>query len=209
MKDSLVLIGWEICRVNKLGQCWTWENGIWSLKPWFICCFFFVVVFFFVLFFTWNNLERTNKRARRSAEETCYHSISSKRLPVNTCAKKLQGVNYNIVKIGKNTEKSPWDLRRLPVTQSPVINHLLALVWKTLQSLVDAEHGEWHLKFKTVIYLGFFFFFVLVFVFCFFSCLLLNGPIHSKRWGKITLGLDIQQFYQRNINKNNRVTRIN
>ena len=36
--------------------------------------------------------------------------------------------NYNIVEIGQNTEKSPGDLKRLAVTQTPVRNYLFALV---------------------------------------------------------------------------------
>ena len=36
--------------------------------------------------------------------------------------------NYSIIKIGQNTEKSPGDLRRLAVTQSPVRNHQQMLV---------------------------------------------------------------------------------
>ena len=35
---------------------------------------------------------------------------------------------------GQNTEKSPGDLRRLAVTQSPVKDHRLTLMWKTLMS---------------------------------------------------------------------------
>ena len=41
--------------------------------------------------------------------------------------------NYSIVEIGQNTKKSPGDLRRLAVTQTPVENHQLTLVWKTLK----------------------------------------------------------------------------
>ena len=41
--------------------------------------------------------------------------------------------NNSIVEISQNTKKSPKDLRRLTVTQTPVKNHLLALVWKTLK----------------------------------------------------------------------------
>ena len=40
--------------------------------------------------------------------------------------------NYSAIKIGLNTEKSPGDLRRLAVTQIPVKNHPLTLVWKAL-----------------------------------------------------------------------------
>ena len=41
--------------------------------------------------------------------------------------------DYSIIKIGLNTEKSPGDLRRLAVTQTPERNHQLTLVWKTLK----------------------------------------------------------------------------
>ena len=36
--------------------------------------------------------------------------------------------NYNIIEKGQNTEKSPGDLRRLAVTQSPVKDHQLTLM---------------------------------------------------------------------------------
>ena len=36
--------------------------------------------------------------------------------------------NYSIAEIGQNSEKSPGDLRRLPVTQTPVSDHQLMLV---------------------------------------------------------------------------------
>ena len=39
--------------------------------------------------------------------------------------------NYSIAEIGQNTEKSPGDLRKLAVTQTPVRNHRLTLVRKT------------------------------------------------------------------------------
>ena len=41
--------------------------------------------------------------------------------------------SYSIVDIGQNTEKSPWDLRRLAVTQTPVKNLQLTQAWKTLK----------------------------------------------------------------------------
>ena len=37
----------------------------------------------------------------------------------------------NIIENGQNTEKSPGDLRRLAVTQTPVKDHQLTLMWKT------------------------------------------------------------------------------
>ena len=39
-----------------------------------------------------------------------------------------------IIENGQNTEKSPRDLRRLAVTQTPVKNHQLILMRKTLMS---------------------------------------------------------------------------
>ena len=39
--------------------------------------------------------------------------------------------NYSIVKLGQNTEKSPGDLRRLAVTQTPVKDLQLMLELKT------------------------------------------------------------------------------
>ena len=42
--------------------------------------------------------------------------------------------NNSIIEDGPNTEKSPGDLRKLAVTQSPVIDHQHTLMWKTLIS---------------------------------------------------------------------------
>ena len=41
--------------------------------------------------------------------------------------------NYNIVEIDQNTEMSPGDLRRFAVTKTPVENHQIMLVLKTLK----------------------------------------------------------------------------
>ena len=41
--------------------------------------------------------------------------------------------NYSIIEIGQNTEKSPGDLKRLSVTQTPVKDHQLTLYWKTIK----------------------------------------------------------------------------
>ena len=40
--------------------------------------------------------------------------------------------NESIIENSQNTEKSPGDLRRLAVIQTPVKNHQLTLMWKTL-----------------------------------------------------------------------------
>ena len=42
--------------------------------------------------------------------------------------------NNNIIEDGQNTEKSPGDLRRLTVTQSPMKDHKLTLMWKPQMS---------------------------------------------------------------------------
>ena len=44
--------------------------------------------------------------------------------------------NYSIVEIGQNTEKSPGDLRRHAVTQTPEENHQLTLKWKLSTSKI-------------------------------------------------------------------------
>ena len=41
--------------------------------------------------------------------------------------------NYNIIEINQNTEKSPGDLRGLAITQTPVKDHQLMLMGKTLK----------------------------------------------------------------------------
>ena len=41
--------------------------------------------------------------------------------------------NDSIIEDGQNTEKSLGDLTRLSVTQTPVKNHQLSLMWKTLK----------------------------------------------------------------------------
>ena len=43
---------------------------------------------------------------------------------------RVETIYYCIIKIGQNTEKSPGDLKRLAVTQTPVRNHWLTLVQK-------------------------------------------------------------------------------
>ena len=44
-------------------------------------------------------------------------------------------LNYSIIWISQNTEKSPGDLRWLAVTQTPVRNLELTLVWNTLKGV--------------------------------------------------------------------------
>ena len=42
--------------------------------------------------------------------------------------------NESIIENGQNTTKSPGDLRELAVTQTPVKNYQLTLMWKALMS---------------------------------------------------------------------------
>ena len=44
--------------------------------------------------------------------------------------------NYCIVEICQNIEKSPGDFRRLAVTQTPVKDHQLMLMWKSLNESI-------------------------------------------------------------------------
>ena len=44
--------------------------------------------------------------------------------------------NDSIIENGQNIEESPGDLRRLAVTQTPMKNHQLTLMWKTLKEKV-------------------------------------------------------------------------
>ena len=57
--------------------------------------------------------------------------------------------NYSIVKIVQNTEKSPGNLRRLAVTQTPVKEHLLTLVWKTRQERNQTVCKKWKITGKS------------------------------------------------------------
>ena len=58
--------------------------------------------------------------------------------------------NDIIIKISPNTEKSSGNLRRLAVTQTPVEDHQLTLVWKTLKIVITiivelgtVPKGDW------------------------------------------------------------------
>ena len=50
--------------------------------------------------------------------------------------------NDSIIENGQNTEKSPVELRSLAVTQIPVKNHLLTLMWKTLKGNNNSNHDH-------------------------------------------------------------------
>ena len=52
---------------------------------------------------------------------------------LGTKRRRVDHPNYCIIEIGQNTEKSPGDLWRLVVTQTPVRNLQLTLVWKNLK----------------------------------------------------------------------------
>ena len=67
--------------------------------------------------YTWNNPQKIGKRTGKLGNKR-----TSRDHP-----------DYSVIKIRQNTEKSPGGLRRLAVTQTPVRNHQLTLVWKTLK----------------------------------------------------------------------------
>ena len=66
---------------------------------------------------TWNSAQRLGKEAERVRHQTTNQNDS----------------NYSIVEIEQNAEKIPGDLKRLVVTQTPVKDHPLAVVGKTLK----------------------------------------------------------------------------
>ena len=68
---------------------------------------------------TWNDPKTIDKGNRRLK----YQRISGDCL------------DYSIIKIGQNTEESPGDSRRFSVIQTPMRNHQVMLVWKTLKGV--------------------------------------------------------------------------
>ena len=89
------------------------------------------------------NLARELKKTRKhesDGDTNCYWCArySHQRIDTGTGGlgnRRTRGdhPNYSIVEIGQNTKKSPGDLRRLTVTQTPMSNDQLTLVWKTLK----------------------------------------------------------------------------
>ena len=57
-------------------------------------------------------------------------------------------LNYSIIEINQNTEKSPGELRRCAVTQTPVKDHQLTLMWKTLPDLKTRPYNNQQKKKK-------------------------------------------------------------
>ena len=47
-----------------------------------------------------------------------------------------------IIKLSQNTEKSPVALRTLDITQTPLRNNQLTLVWKTLKSVNNNNNNK-------------------------------------------------------------------
>ena len=57
-------------------------------------------------------------------------------------ADKWRPFKNSIIKIGQNTEESSGDLRGLTVTQTPVRNHRLTLVWKTRKGVNNDNNNN-------------------------------------------------------------------
>ena len=62
-----------------------------------------------------------------------YMSISHMAIFVYMATQYGDHPNYYIIENGQNTEKSSGDLRRLAITQTPVKDHQLKLMWETLK----------------------------------------------------------------------------
>ena len=69
---------------------------------------------------TWNSPQRLGKGTER----------------VETERKNRDHPDYSSVEIGQNSERSPGDPRRFAVTQTPVKDYQLMLVWKNLQRVL-------------------------------------------------------------------------
>ena len=50
--------------------------------------------------------------------------------------------NDSIAKNGQNPETSPGDLRRLDITQTPVKNHQLTLIWKNSKGVNNNDYNN-------------------------------------------------------------------
>ena len=76
---------------------------------------------------TWNDAQKLSKKTRRVGN----HNTSG---------------DYSIVEVGQNTEKSPGDLRRLAVIQTPVKDHQLTFVWKTRKEQYNNNNNNYEKK---------------------------------------------------------------
>ena len=76
-----------------------------------------------------------------------YSWYSHQKIDKSTCGlrnKKRSGDHrtYCIIELGQYTEKSPVDLRILVVTQTPVRNHRLTLIWKTQKGVYNNNYND-------------------------------------------------------------------
>ena len=74
---------------------------------------------------TWNDLQRLRKKTGGIGNQ-----------------KNQDHWDYSIVIINQNTQKNPGDLRRLAVTQTPVKDHQLKLVWKTCKNWYNNSNDK-------------------------------------------------------------------
>ena len=95
----------------------------------------------------WSLTMRTNgicTTQNQSRRMRCTNERIGKGTGVLINKKKTSGnhPNYSITEIGKNTEKSSGDSRRLAVTQTPMRYHRLTQVWKTRKGVTIIEISE-------------------------------------------------------------------
>ena len=65
------------------------------------------------------------------------------RIQVGNKSTSREHPHYGIIKIGQNTEKSPADLKRFVVTQTPVENYQLTLMRKNLITIIISAEKDW------------------------------------------------------------------
>ena len=73
---------------------------------------------------------------------TVSKSLEKKLKELEICGKIETHPDYNIVKIGWNTEMSPGDPRKLAITQTPVKILQLKLVWTTRKDYNNNEDDD-------------------------------------------------------------------
>ena len=66
----------------------------------------------------------------------CHQSFCQRRRGLGYKRSSGDHPNYSIVEIDKNTEKNPGDLRWIVVTQTPVNDHWLTLMWEAFKSKI-------------------------------------------------------------------------
>ena len=70
------------------------------------------------------------------------HKLGKGTDKVGNQSKNWDHPDYSIIEIRQNTEMSAADLKRLAVTQTPVKDYQLMLVWKTCKDYINNNNGK-------------------------------------------------------------------